>query len=139
MTSVAVNFGWRSAGAVTLDPAGSLLFPKVGQVPGIYRFNLSDPRTGYSAYIGETDRVDRRFNGYRNPGPSQATNLRVNPLLVGTLRLGGTVTIELAGSVTMTINGVPAAVDLSWKPTRLIVENAALLEARAQGVVLHNR
>ena len=52
---VAVDFSWVDLGAVALD-AGKLRFPQAPELPGIYRFNLGD-----RWYIGETDRLRRRF------------------------------------------------------------------------------
>jgi len=49
--------------------AGKLSFPLAPEVPGIYRFDL-----GELVYVGETDRLRRRFQHYRTPGP---THIRI--------------------------------------------------------------
>ena len=36
---------------------------------------------GIHLYIGETDSLNRRFQQYRTPGPTQTTNIRLNLLM----------------------------------------------------------
>ena len=40
---------------------------------------------GDRVYVGETDQLKRRFEGYRTPGVSQTTNIRLNAVLVALL------------------------------------------------------
>ena len=42
----------------------------------LYRFRLDGVAQSISTYIGESDNLQRRSSGYRNPGPSQKTNIR---------------------------------------------------------------
>lgn len=139
MTSVAVSFAWRPAGYVTLDANQLLVFPRVGNIPGVYLFVLDHPDTGLAVYIGEADMIDRRWQRYRKPGVKQSTNMRLGPMFVETIRVGGTVGVHVATEVAVTVNEIPASTDLRWKPTRLLAENAALLEAQAAGRTLLNR
>lgn len=80
---VSVIFSWSSLGPVGLD-SGRLAFPRAPERPGIYRLDLGD-----RVYIGETDRLRRRFQHYRTPGPSQRTNVRLNKATVEVLDRGG--------------------------------------------------
>ncbi len=51
--------------------------PRCSQAPGIYRFRIRGSK-GKALYVGETENLARRFGFYRNPGPSQQTNVRMN-------------------------------------------------------------
>lgn len=73
---VAVDFDWRPLGLLRLE-AGRLRFPDVDDAPGVYRFDFGD-----RVYVGEADRLRRRFQHYRTPGPRQETNLRLNAVMV---------------------------------------------------------
>lgn len=139
MTAAAVSFSWQPAGYVALDANQLLVFPRAGQVPGIYQFAIDHPATGPAVYIGEADKFDQRWQRFRTPGMKPSTNMRLGPLLVDTIRAGGTVAVHVATAVAVTINGDPATSDLRWKPTRLLAENAALLEAQSAGRMLLNR
>jgi hypothetical protein len=63
-------FEWEPLGRVGLDPQGKLVFPRAPSRPGLYRFEF-DGAKGRQEYIGETDTLNRRFQHYRTPGPSQ--------------------------------------------------------------------
>jgi hypothetical protein len=79
---VTVEFSWEELGVLTLEE-GRLRFPSTPDVPSIYRFDLGD-----RIYVGVTDRLWRRLQHYRTPGPSQATNLRLNKLMTEVLGTG---------------------------------------------------
>ena len=49
-----------AVGRVGLDPQGKLTFPRAPSRPGLYRFEF-DGAKGSQEYIGETDKLDRRF------------------------------------------------------------------------------
>ena len=65
---IEIFYDWLVVDEVTLD-GGRLKFPEVGYVPGIYAFDLGGKRM----YIGEADRLQRRFQHYRTPGGSPDT------------------------------------------------------------------
>jgi hypothetical protein len=94
--SITVVWAWRQVGKVGLVD-GKLVSPRVANVAGVYRFTFSD-RGGQrtSVYVGEADPLPRRFQHYRTPGSRQQTNLRMNPILLGTLAAGGQVAVEIA-------------------------------------------
>lgn len=73
---VAVDFSWTPLGRLRLE-AGTLRFPAVIDAPGVYRLDIGD-----RVYVGETDRLRRRLQHYRTPGPRQATNLRLNAVML---------------------------------------------------------
>jgi hypothetical protein len=84
--SVDLRFGfdWCPIGKVSLDAHGKLRFPAAPSAPGLYRFSIHSASRD-SAYVGETDNVQRRFQGYRTPGVTQSTNIRIRQRLVDDL------------------------------------------------------
>lgn len=129
---VAVEFSWREIGAITVE-GGKLRFPIAPEAPGIDRFDLGD-----RVYIGEADRLRRRFQHYRTPGPSQATNLRLNTVILPLLDASGAVTVCTVTEAQVDIDGVRAPLDLTRKGSRLLVESAALTAARVAGEPVEN-
>lgn len=129
---VAVTFSWSSLGDVGLD-AGRLVFPPAPERAGIYRFDLGD-----RVYVGETDRLRRRFQHYRTPGPSQRTNLRLNQEMLEVLDRGGRVAVSVVLEATIDVDEDPASLDLTVKSARRLVESAAETAARLEGLTVAN-
>ncbi len=100
----------------------------------MYKLAISESNGVTAAYIGEADELRRRFAHYRNPGPTQPTNKRINALLKQLLAEGGRVSTAIATSATLEIDGVPRPLDLTKKARRLLTENAALVKATLEGV-----
>lgn len=131
---VSVAFRWNRLGPVALDSDRKLVFPKPGNQPGLYRFEIVSS-DGRSQYIGETDRLSRRLQHYRTPGASQPTNRRLNALLVEHLLRGDQVLLDtVTEDIAVSCRGKGHSVDLTMKSERLLFEAAALLNARAAGV-----
>ena len=129
-----IAYDWLAAGEITLSN-GRLVVPALGVSPGVYRFRLVEPEGDVrSFYVGESENLFQRMNGYRNPGPTQATNQRINLLLCDLLDDGGAVRVSLIHEATL--DGV--SLDFRRKPARLLVENSALLHLAAQGAVVEN-
>jgi hypothetical protein len=128
-----VRANWRSFGTVALQ-GERLSFPMMPPIPGIYRFSLLAAAGVMTAYVGETDNLNRRMGGYRNPGPSQATNQRINACLMDTLKKGGSVTVHAITSAQ--VDDRP--LDLVSKPSRRLVENVILVELGAKGRAVEN-
>jgi hypothetical protein len=135
--SVTVTWSWQPAGQVALVD-GRLVFPRVPNVAGIYRFLFSDAAgVQRQMYVGEADLLTRRLQHYRTPGPSQPTNLRLNQLMVETLGAGGRIAVEIATQAQAVISDeMSAALDLTSKAVRVLVERAAEVMARTAGAVL---
>jgi hypothetical protein len=129
---VVVEFAWREVGALRLE-SGRLRFPVVPDLPGVYRFDLSD-----RVYIGEADRLRRRFQHYRSPGARQATNVRLNSLMLVLLGAGGTIKVWVITSARVDVDGHGEPLDLRHKVARLLVESAALTAARMAGQAVEN-
>jgi hypothetical protein len=138
--SITVTWSWQPVGNLRLQ-GGKLLFPEVPNVPGIHRMTFTRA-SGEPAgiYIGEGYPLPRRFNGYRNPGPSQQTNLRLNPIMTGTLAEGGRMALEIATQAHISIAGNDLTpLSLADKAARVLVERAAETRARTAGLQVHNR
>lgn len=73
-----VEFQWTTIGEVQLDEQGKLRCPRSPSKPGVYAFRFVGPEAAATKYIGEPDNLQRRVAHYRNPGPTQATNIRLN-------------------------------------------------------------
>ena len=130
---------WKVLGKVVLDDAGGLSFPKAASAPAIYRFQLRLPDT-QAQYIGETENLARRFAHYRSPGPSQATNLRLNATFKAALEAGADITVTVAKSGAWIDRGtLRQDADFTSKVVRCLFENAAILDTGAAGIESLNR
>ncbi len=146
MTRVAVEFTWQPAGTIRLEGSRPA-FPALPETPGLYRFTFAFANGPTKVYIGETDNLRRRAQQYRTPGPSQATNLRMNNELTVALSRGTAVSVATITDATIELdNGMNESVDLSRKTGRLMLENlamAAVIAGRdadpAMGAILVNR
>jgi hypothetical protein len=103
----------------------------------IYRFTLR-MTDACTVYIGESDRLRRRFAHYRNPGPTQPTNRRLNTAMTALLEAGGSVSVSTSTAATIEVDGRRLQANLSGKASRLLVENAALLATQEGGVAVEN-
>ncbi len=129
------SYSWVELGALKLDQNSKIVFPEVESRPGIYRFRML--RNGRSSiYIGESENLYRRFGHYRNPGPSQATNIRINKILVNAMHDGVLVYVDVIVD-TAWISG--EAADLSRKVERTLLESAAIIRSDSDQVTMLNR
>ena len=128
---VRVQVQWLDAGRVELDWSRKPVFGRLEEAPGLYRLTLWGRNAERArVYIGESDNLRRRLSGnYRNPGAGQQTSLRINALLREHLEAGGTISLAVALSATVCLNGVERPLDLRRKAARLLAENAALVLA----------
>lgn len=137
--AVAAAMQWKQLGAIALDDAGKLAFPDAPSAPGLYRMRLSDG-SAIRHYIGEAVDLRRRFAHYRNPGPKQQTNIRVNELLCRHLGEGGDAMIDLIVSgISLSIAGQARTVDLADKAVRRLLEQAAIVANAASAIDSLNR
>ena len=123
---------WRHLGDARVESTGRLALPTPPTGPGLYRFLLSG--SSHSVYVGETEDLPRRFYGYRNPGPSQRTNQRMNQRMLDVLAAGGRVAIEVCTGAVIEVGTCHEPLDLRVKSHRLLAEEGALAAARAEGL-----
>jgi hypothetical protein len=141
MAESIVRCSWQPAGQVALVD-GMLVFPRVPNTPGVYRFTLTDS-AGTRVYVGESQRLPGRFQHYRTPGGSgeqRTTKFRLNRLMLDALTVGGRVTVEVATRAeAVASDGTPVALDLSQKAARQRAEQAVEAAERASGSTLLNK
>jgi hypothetical protein len=123
---------WREVGSISLDGGGAIAFPELPSVPGAYRMTLAGAPGQVRArvYIGETDSLRRRTSHYRNPGPTQSTNIRMNAALRAHLSSGGVATLAIITNAAVSVSSDDQAsisLRLSGKAARRLVENAAIV------------
>jgi hypothetical protein len=94
----------------------------------MYRLAISEKDGTTAIYVGEADELRRRFAHYRNPGPTQPRNKRINALLTRLVAEGGRASLAIATTATIEISGVSSPL-VTKKASRLLAENAALVEA----------
>ena len=128
-----IAYEWQHAGSATLvkDKLGLPVFPPR---PGVYRFVISHFGGMTSTYVGETGNLFRRMGNYRNPGPSQPTNQRLNAVLSTVLGECGSVSVDI---VTAGLLGGDT-LDLSSREARCLVECTALSELSRLGAAVEN-
>lgn len=129
--SVALRFRWRAVGDVVLDPAAKLAFPRAAAEPGVYRLEVDHAQP--SVYFGEASDLRRRFRQYRNPGPSQQTNQRLNDLVGRVLANGSRCRVSIVEVQWFEGKFREVELNLRLKAARVLVESAAIVLARSDG------
>lgn len=120
-------FAWQELGRALLDGGGRITFPRVPAEPAVYRFHVQR-QSDDAVYVGQAEDFSRRLQHYRTPGPTQRTNQRINKVMAGALKAGGSVTVaKLSTSTRLTINGGERAANLEEKVDRVLLEHAALV------------
>lgn len=135
---VGIRMTWRILGKLTLDSQQGVSFPAVPEVAGLYRFRLTGG-DNTRHYIGETMQLRRRFAHYRNPGPSQATNIRINALFTEHLAAGETITVDIVTAASMLVNGQEMPADFRIKAVRRLFEHAAIVAEDGTDIESLNR
>jgi hypothetical protein len=124
---ICYRFDWEHRGEARLTDDGRPLLPRLPKTGGVYRMTfVSEGRS--TIYVGESGDLNKRAYHYRNPGPRQKTSLRINGLLREELPRGVRVDVHTVANPSMEIDQMEVVVDFSSKPTRLLFENAALVE-----------
>jgi hypothetical protein len=131
----AFRIEWDIVGHVKLDEKGKIAFPKLPSKAGLYKFRVKKLDGSFGRYIGETDNLSRRFGHYRNPGPTQPTNLRLNALFKELLRRGEAIEIAIVTDrVWILRNNRDEVADLNDKSMRRLFENFGLVMDKAHDV-----
>ncbi len=136
---VAVRFGWRHLGRVSLSEAGHLAFPTAPKAAGLYRMQVVGPDK-IEVYVGEAVDLRRRFGNYRNPGSTQQTSIRINSLLRDALTTGATILLDVAyQDVVLSVSENSTPADLANKAVRRLAEQAAIVAHHGIDVDILNR
>ena len=135
-----LRINWMSLGQAAVDSAGKLKFPNLSTMPGLYRFSVQKSDGLKAVYIGETDNLQRRFAHYRNPGPTQPTNLRLNILFKQLLSDGAQIEISVViEDAWINWGGSETIANFSSKNVRRLFENFALAADRGTEVESLNK
>ncbi len=127
-----LELSFRVLGTVALKRNG-LRFPPAPSKPGVYRIRVASER-GTAVYVGETTNLSQRFGQYASPGPSQATNLRLNELIASHLtKRGRDVFVDIATEAEYRRGGKRIRTSLADKPARRAAEQIALLVVQDDG------
>lgn len=136
---ISLSADWTFAGKITLSQEGVLNFPQVVAEAGVYRFRFSGGDR-HRCYIGESASLRRRFAAYRRPGATQATNLRLNELMIMHLSEGGRIEVDLITMISdLKKDGADKDVSLSDKAVRRLLEQAAIVNDGATEIDSLNR
>jgi hypothetical protein len=128
---VGFSIDWLMLGKITLAPDAKLNFPNISDAPGLYRFRYT-LKDKAQIFIGESENLKRRFMLYRNPGPSQQTNVRLNALLKDAILEGAVIEVDIVlASEAIRVGGTTTTADFKNKAIRRMFEHAAI-------VALHN-
>lgn len=131
---------WSELGSVRLDDDRKIMFPRAPACGGLYRIVLKRLDQSTAVYVGETDNIRRRFAHYRNPGPTQATNLRMNALIVDILDGGGAANLEVVvDKAWVGTDGSERIADFTRKEVRRLFENLTLAIGHALDIESLNR
>lgn len=137
--ATSLSADWVHIGELTLSHEGKLIFPEVPKEAGVYRLRLSKAETSL-CYIGESANLHGRFGFYRNPGSTQATNLRLNALMVEHLENGGVICLDLITQMSgLVLGNVKKQGSLSDKAVRRLLEQAAIVTDDATEIESLNR
>ena len=83
--------------------------------------------------------LNRRFQHYRTPGPSQSTNIRLNALMRGVINSDGMIGVSvMIDDAVLTMDGRTKPSDMQIKSDRVQLEHAAIYAAREAGVSIIN-
>lgn len=119
--TLAVAFHWDRKGYVQFDHKGRLKFPVLLPEASVYKLSIQfNDMT--NIYIGETDNLRRRAQGYRTPGITQATNKRIRAIIETALKSDGTAEISI-----LNIASSNNIYNLDNRFIRRLFENAAII------------
>jgi hypothetical protein len=131
-----LRIDWEPIGRVSSDGSGKIKFPKLPAKAGLYQFRTRRPDGTVGRYVSETDNLQRRFAHYRNPGPTQPTNLRLNALFKELLLQGGDIEVAIVTDCAwiMQQDHKEQLADLTQKSVRRLFENFVLVVDKAHQV-----
>ncbi|WP_165970273.1 hypothetical protein [Actinomadura sp. 6K520] len=138
---MSVRLSWRPLGDVKINDEGSLIFPSMHSLlnkGGIYRITgrrpidskgTHDRPARWWFYIGQTGNIQARMYKYRNPGPDQKTNIRINNALRFELERGTEVYLHVSFDMELRVGRQWMDLDTDSTTQRTLAETAALYQA----------
>lgn len=122
------------------DPLGSRI-RKTWAGPAVYRWLVYRQQPGdvKRVYIGETEQLPRRIDGYRNPGPTQQTNKRIRAEFESQMLSGLHIALDVLTFEPFTVFGTPITMtDLADKHVRVLLESIFVIHYSRNGYVVLN-
>jgi hypothetical protein len=111
----------------------------LSQASAIYRWGFFKGGQLWEAYVGETENLRQRIRGYLNPGPTQATNKRMNVLFCEAIDDGFEVRLEILKIEPVRINQLDVCNQNLANPfLRKMMENLVLADFDVVKHTLHN-
>lgn len=136
--SLSIRLRWKTLGPIRLREGG-LRFPQAAEGPGLYRFRLIG-RGGGQCLPWRDDELAAAVSTVRSPGPTQATNIRLNGMLREQISSGGRAEVDIIeDDVRLVIDDLDRAADLHEKAVRRLLEHAALVAEGGTDVQSLNR
>lgn len=135
---IKIDWDWETIGDISFDSQyGKLIFPMVSEEGSVYRI-LIESHVKKECYIGETNNLQRRFEQYQSPGPSQKTNIRLSQLMFDGLKKGRIIGVQRMKSIAVSVDRVSVDVDFMDKEMRRLLESAAIIYAKRDNLYLLN-
>jgi hypothetical protein len=130
--AVALHFRWRGIGDVQLDTQGKLRFPRADTEPR--RVPLRGGRRRGLGVLRRGWRSAPAIPAVRNADRTMRTNYRLRGKLTDVLTGGGRCGVSLAEVVSFEARSHATALDLRSKAARVLIEGAAIVMARNDGL-----
>lgn len=109
--------------------------------PAVYRWLVHRHKPGdiNRLYIGETHLLPSRIDGYRNPGRTQQTNIRINKEFNEYLIRGSKITLDVLDFESFDIDGTPLSlIDLNDKWVRCMLQDMFIVHFSRSGYIVLN-
>ncbi len=127
----------RDTTLASIAPRGSIR--ALPATSAIYRWGFFKGSVLREAYVGETENLKQRIQGYLRPGPTQATNKRMNALFWKAVDEGFEVRLEILEIEPVMINQVRVRNQNFADPfLRKMIENFVLADFDVVNCKLHN-
>jgi hypothetical protein len=107
--------------------------------PAVYRWRIIDSEGNEFYYIGETQDLLKRINGYLNPGPSQQTNKRIKASFLENIEVRNKIFLDVLRINQFVLNEVTFSPrNLKDKFFRKMIESMMIVFYASEGKKLLN-
>ena len=106
--------------------------------PAVYQWRVHK-RDDLWVYVGETESLARRVQGYLKPGPSQTTNIRIKKSFENFLERGYEISLDTMRIKSLSIDGKLIENALDKMDTRRAIENILTFKYGDSGIKLLNK
>jgi hypothetical protein len=118
----------------------SAYMKKRHRIPCVYQWLIREPNQKLVAYIGQADNLVQRVRGYLSPGPTQATNKRLNRHFRDCIERGCHVELKTLNIIKLDVwDSSYTNNELSDPLLRHLLERFLISDLHRQGIVILNR